>query len=172
MTGSTSPAEPIEPAIRAARVDDVEALVDIYLDSARHHRSIAPERYRVPDRGAARDRLRRVVDGQGDQLAYLVAEADGRVVGSLSVRAVGAPSAGSMVMPRPTAEIGIAVLAAWRGRGIGSALMAAGEAWARDHGFRRVVLDTVAGNAGAIRLYERLGYELAGLFLDKRLERP
>jgi ribosomal protein S18 acetylase RimI-like enzyme len=53
---------------------------------------------------------------------------------------------------------GIAVAQHARGRGIGSQLMAAVEGYARDHGFRAVVLEVVDTNPDAQRLYARLGY--------------
>lgn len=52
-----------------------------------------------------------------------------------------------------------------RGGGIGAALTLAAEAEAARLGRSLVVLDTVAGNP-AQRLYERLGYEAAGVIPD------
>ncbi|MDO9335484.1 MAG: GNAT family N-acetyltransferase [Caulobacter sp.] len=52
-----------------------------------------------------------------------------------------------------------------RGGGIGAALTLAAEAEAARRGKTLVVLDTVAGNP-AQRLYERLGYEAAGVIPD------
>lgn len=49
-----------------------------------------------------------------------------------------------------------------RGQGIGSKLFEASEKFARDRGARRVELEVFATNTGAIRLYERLGYEVEG----------
>lgn len=53
---------------------------------------------------------------------------------------------------------GIAVAADARGRGIGTQLMAAVVGYARDHGFRAIVLEVVDTNPDAQRLYERLGF--------------
>lgn len=44
------------------------------------------------------------------------------------------------------------------GRGVGRALMSAGEGWARGRGYRLLTLGVFAGNARARRLYERLGF--------------
>ena len=46
------------------------------------------------------------------------------------------------------------------GRGVGAALMAAAEDWARGRGFRLLSLHVFADNARARTLYERLGYRL------------
>ena len=49
-----------------------------------------------------------------------------------------------------------------RGRGVGAGLVGEVAAWARGHGFRRLVLDVAEGNAGARRLYERCGFVSTG----------
>ena len=74
-----------------------------------------------------------------------------------------------MMAPIPTAEIGIAVLADARDVGVGTALMAAAEAWAAKRGVRAILLDMSARNASAQRFYERLGYEISGLYLRKAI---
>ena len=50
-----------------------------------------------------------------------------------------------------------------RGRGLAEALVAALEADAAAEGVRRMELAVTVENAGALRLYERLGYERAGV---------
>lgn len=47
------------------------------------------------------------------------------------------------------------------GEGVGTALMAAVESWARERGCRRVTLNVVDENRAGQRLYERLGFGLA-----------
>lgn len=54
----------------------------------------------------------------------------------------------------------IVVAPSAEGRGVGAALMAAAEDWARSHGFRLLSLHVFDGNARARALYERLGYRL------------
>jgi GNAT superfamily N-acetyltransferase len=58
----------------------------------------------------------------------------------------------------PTAEFGVSVVAAYRGRGIGRALIGHLEAWAAKHRVERMILNVSAANQGAIRLYHELGY--------------
>lgn len=60
-------------------------------------------------------------------------------------------------------------LPAWRGRGVASALMREAEALAASHGRTLLVLDT-ASDGGAARLYERLGFTLAGEIPDYALK--
>ncbi len=63
-----------------------------------------------------------------------------------------APATGELVMD------GIAVDAAYRGRGIGGLLLAETAALAADHGCRRVRLDVIDTNPRARALYERHGF--------------
>lgn len=44
-----------------------------------------------------------------------------------------------------------------RGRGVGTALFAAAESWARQHGCRRLLVETQETNAGACRFYAARG---------------
>jgi ribosomal protein S18 acetylase RimI-like enzyme len=52
----------------------------------------------------------------------------------------------------------IVVAPAGEGRGVGRALIEAGEAWSRAQGFRLLTLNVFANNQRALKLYERLGY--------------
>jgi len=53
----------------------------------------------------------------------------------------------------------IVVAPAAQGRGVGQALMAAAEAWARGRGYRLLSLHVFDGNARARAFYARLGYQ-------------
>jgi ribosomal protein S18 acetylase RimI-like enzyme len=55
------------------------------------------------------------------------------------------------------------VAATARRRGIGWALLAEAEAWARDVGVRKLELHVFPHNMPAIRLYERFGFVREGL---------
>jgi hypothetical protein len=55
------------------------------------------------------------------------------------------------------------VLPEWRNRGVGTALLEAAESAAAARGDRGVSLAVSTGNAGARRLYARLGYVDAGV---------
>ena len=57
------------------------------------------------------------------------------------------------------------------GRGAGTRLMEAAEAWARERGFRFVTLNVVEENRAAQRFYDRHGYAPGHRHLVKRLTR-
>jgi mycothiol synthase len=90
-----------------------------------------------------------------------------RIVGrefepGLSVMAERQGEAVGVLLGRPMDGLGwvdmLAVLPAWRGRGIGGALLQASFVRFRDHGLPRAMLNVDSENeAGAVRLYERVG---------------
>ena len=150
--------EPPEVKIRAVTLDDLQPLIDLYLDTARHHEAIDPEGYRVPERADVAERLRRRVEAQDDESAYVAALVGGRMVGSATMYVHALPPPGSMEIPLRVGEFGVSVAEGWRGRGIGTALIRHLEAWAAAHGAERIILNVSEANTDAIRLYHTLGY--------------
>jgi RimJ/RimL family protein N-acetyltransferase len=64
---------------------------------------------------------------------------------------------------RHTGHLAVSVLAPWRRRGVGRALMTALLEWAKGvEGLRRLSLEVFATNAPALRLYESLGFAVDG----------
>ena len=146
------------PHVRRATIHDIDAIVAIYLANSRHHATLEPSRYRVPDEASVRARFTRMLEDPDDEDAHFVAEVDDRVVGALDAfrRPDGSP--GSMRIPGRTAEFGVGVLEAWRGHGVGTALLAAVESWALGEGLEALVLEVAEENTAAARLYARAGY--------------
>jgi ribosomal protein S18 acetylase RimI-like enzyme len=85
--------------------------------------------------------------------ASLVADAAGQIVGHIHVDA-GRFGAG---------EIGMLVDPAWRGRGVGSALLQGAIEWARAHDLHKLGLDVFPSNTAAIALYRKHGFVEEGL---------
>jgi RimJ/RimL family protein N-acetyltransferase len=77
-----------------------------------------------------------------------VAEADGELIGHLFVLRSG----------HGFGEIGMHVARDWRGRGVGTALMEAAIAWAREQGLHKLSLSVFVHNEAAIALYRKLGF--------------
>lgn len=165
MAEARSPDVTIRPVTSA----DLDALVDIYLASARRHAELDPDAYRVPDRGDCAVRLRRRIEKVGDTSAYVAAVVDGQLAGSATVDVADPPHPGAMARPVLTAELGIAVLEEWRGQGLGRRLIGHLEAWAVERGVTRMILEVTAANDGAIRLYHELGYTDSGYQMRKEL---
>jgi GNAT superfamily N-acetyltransferase len=166
-TRSEPEAETLE--IRPVTVDDLDVLIEIYLDTARHHAAIDPEVFHIPDREAIERRLRRRIDARGSTGEYVAALIGDEMVGSASVDVEGPPSPGNMARALPTAEFGVSVLEAWRGRGIGRVLIEHCERWAADRGIQRMILTVSTENEGAIRLYHSMGYRDFDLVMLKDL---
>ena len=82
----------------------------------------------------------------------LVAVVDTEIVGSLQVRA----------NRFGFGELAMAVAREWRGRGVGSALMAVGIEWSRERDLHKLVLDVFPHNVAAIALYRKFGFVQEG----------
>jgi RimJ/RimL family protein N-acetyltransferase len=78
----------------------------------------------------------------------LLAVAGGEIVGSLHIDA----------SRHGFGELGMTVARGWRGRGVGSALLAAGIDWARERGLHKLSLSVFPHNAAAIALYRKFGF--------------
>jgi RimJ/RimL family protein N-acetyltransferase len=141
--------------VRAAEPSDAGALVALasavgaepegWLLSDRRWRSVADERRYVRA-------LRRHPDA-----ALLVAEDAGGIVGRLSITRDPHPASSHV------ADVGLMVAASHRRQGVGTALMQAAESWARHAAVSKLELHVFPYNAGAIALYEKLGYGREGL---------
>ena len=55
-------------------------------------------------------------------------------------------------------ELGMTVAREWRGRGVGSALLAAAIEWARGRGLHKLSLGVFPHNTAAIELYRKFGF--------------
>jgi RimJ/RimL family protein N-acetyltransferase len=125
--------------IRPAREEDRMPLALIFATVAEERDGIASEPPIDVEARAASWRLE----------GTLVAVAgDGRLVGSIHLD----PSRHGF------ADIGMAVARDWRGRGVGSALLAAAVDWARERGLHKLSLSVFPHNDAAIALYRKFGF--------------
>jgi acetyltransferase len=137
---------------------DEQALMDLLKDSVDSGASIG---FLAPlTAGEGREFWRAVRGELADGRILLGAYVDGKLVGSVQLAPVAKANA------RHRAEVQkLIVLQAYRGRGIAKALMAAIERKASELGRWLLVLDTVPQQP-AEKLYERLGYQRAGVVPD------
>lgn len=98
-----------------------------------------------------------------------VAESDGGVVGFVCVWGRVPPQEVDDEPADAAYVSDLVVLPPWRGRGIGNALLARAEAYAREQGVASLGVGVMDANRDARRLYERLGYAAVHVELAKRL---
>jgi putative acetyltransferase len=84
--------------------------------------------------------------------AEIVAISDDRVIGSLSIAREAGP------ITRHVSSLGMSVDREWRGRGIGSALLAEAFRWVRWAGVEKVSLTVYPDNEPARGLYRKFGF--------------
>lgn len=128
----------MEFAIRAMREDDRRPAALLYAAVAEERTGIGAEPPVDIERRAARF----------DPGSCILAEANGEVVGLLHLDATGFGYG----------EIGMFVAGDWRGRGVGSALVEAAIALARELGLHKLSLSVFTHNETAIALYRKFGF--------------
>ena len=141
--------------VRAAVPRDAPALVELAQAIAAE-----PEGWLITDgewRSAAEERRYLRTVRHHPHAAVFVAELPEGIVGRLSVARDPHPAS------EHVADLGLMVAKDHRREGIGRALMAAAEDWAREIGVRKLELHVFPYNEAAIALYETLGYEREGL---------
>ena len=143
----SSPADP-EITIREATLADVDRVLALLVAVAGEGRWIGTE---APV-DLERRRQRMVEDIEGSHAIVLVAEADGELVGELGLH----------LARYGVADLGMLVAAGWRGRGVGTALLAEAIDRARKAGAHKIALQVWPHNAAGIALYERFGFEREG----------
>jgi RimJ/RimL family protein N-acetyltransferase len=132
--------------VRPAATEDIDGLLNLYEGVAAEGRYIAAE---LPmDREALRPQWAESI-GDPDG-ALFVAETHGEIVGSASVQG------------RALAHLGMQVADGHRGRGVGSSLLEACLAWAKQAGAHKITLEVWPHNEAAIALYEKFGFEQEG----------
>jgi GNAT superfamily N-acetyltransferase len=149
--------------IVAVPAERLEELQPIWRSLYEHHLALTPymrERAREPHEAWE---MRRQVEREWleaePQSFVLAARRNGDYVGYAFVRVrPGAQFATSWRASDPLAELSIlAVAPTARGAGVGTVLLDAVEERLAELGVADMTIDVVAGNAGALRLYERRG---------------
>lgn len=142
--GSRSTESPV--IVRRATQDDLEAAVDMFIEVAAEGRWIGTE---LPvDREARLHRWRESMDDPRN--AFFVAVEGDRVIGNAVLKWVGA------------SDLGMAIAADHRGRGVGTALLEACIEWAERKDIHKMELKVWPHNEPAIALYEKFGFEREG----------
>jgi ribosomal protein S18 acetylase RimI-like enzyme len=140
--------------IREARLEDAEAILSVVKEVA------AEENLILLDKGEydLRSEIRHILTAKSTgKTLILVAEVDGKVVG------VGEVKVGVFKKNSHTAELGLAVTKAFRGLGVGKALMDEMLSRAEKSGVEKVWLSVFSTNDAAIALYRKFGFIIEGI---------
>ena len=138
--------------IRAARHEDAAAILEIHNAAVRHSTAIFTD---TLDTLAGREAY--LADHAAAGHAVLVAETDAGIVGYASFGTWRKKSG-----YRLTVDDSVYVRDGHQGAGIGLALLTELVRLARAGGFHVMIADIEAGNAGSVRLHERLGFQKCG----------
>ena len=135
--------------VRAATRRDARAVLA-------HIAEVAAEGRYIRSEDVTRERARRITKSLRSSWTEtgvnLVAFAEGRLIGTLSA------ARESSRQTRHVASLGMSVDKEWRGRGVGSALMAELFRWATWAGVEKLALTVYPHNQRAANLYKKFGF--------------
>ncbi|MDQ5807533.1 MAG: GNAT family N-acetyltransferase [Actinomycetota bacterium] len=163
--------------VRDARLEDAPAMARAWCDAGRFYVEVSEQDFQVPDEDGLVDWLECGVEAMESDpdLALLVAEVDGEVVGWVGARLVTPVSDARWQLQRELATTrliidAVAVAAEHRGAGTGVDLVQAAERWGRERGASIAVADGNWASGVVPRFYEaRLGYRRRSVSLRKPL---
>jgi RimJ/RimL family protein N-acetyltransferase len=126
--------------VRPAETGDARAMAELFAAVAQERTGIAAE--------PPVDISQRAAQFASSASGSLVAVADSQLIGMLHVE----------ISRHGFGELGMLVDHGWRGRGVGSALVAAAIIWAHEHGLHKLCLEVFAHNEAAVALYRKCGF--------------
>jgi phosphinothricin acetyltransferase len=142
---------------RLATPDDAEAICRIYNQGIEDRVATLETEMRTPEERrewlAARDPRHPVIVAEN---------AVGEVVGWGSLNVFNPRAAYRFV-----ADFSVYVERAYRGKGVGSALLARLIELAREHGYHKLVLSAFPSNAGGMALYAKYGFRTVGVYKEQ-----
>lgn len=153
----------MHPRIEPADMDDLDTLVDLWVDLVAGQREHGTHLLPEPNRETARDVLSQYV--ATDKL--LVARAGGRVVGFVMLHVESGLY--EQDVTRGVVD-NVYVREGYRDAGVGSTLLDVAEAELEDRGADVVSLSVMASNERARELYESRGYEPQRVVLERGLD--
>lgn len=147
-----------ELTVRDARADDAAAIATIYNQGIADRIATLETEERTPDERVA------WLAARGPRHPVLVAERDRVVVGWGSLNPFNPRKAYEYV-----ADFSVYVERAWRGKGVGSALLRALIARAEQLGYHKMVLSAFPWNALGMALYQKYGFRTVGIYKEQGL---
>ena len=143
-------------AVRPATLGDAAAICAIYNQGIEDRVATLETDLRTPDE------RRQWLASRGPRHPVIVAEAGGEVVGWGSLNAFNPRKAYDYV-----ADFSIYVERKWRGKGVGSRILARLIELARDLGYHKLVLSAFPTNPGGMALYEKFGFRTVGIYKEQ-----
>lgn len=161
--------------VRAARAGDGPGIAACWEDAGRHYIAVDPSRYQVPEPAGLAGWFEASLARTDPDRTVLVAEVGDGIAGFCAAHI-------ERPVPEPWRQLqrdfgrarilidAIAVATSRRRDGVGSALMAAAEAWARDRGAQVAFVDSFVAGPTAVPFYEKkMGYGRRSIRFEKRL---
>ena len=143
-------------SIRPATPDDAAAICAIYNQGIEDRIATLETELRTPEE------RRQWMAARGPRHPVVVAITDGQVVGWGSLNPFN---------PRPAydnvVDLSVYVERAWRGRGVGKALLQHVLGLARQIGYHKMVLATFPYNDAGLALYRRMGFTPVGVYHEQ-----
>jgi ribosomal protein S18 acetylase RimI-like enzyme len=154
--------------IREATAQDCDNLCELIGEVDALHRENLPHMFKRPA-GPARDRDLLLGLIENRSVGLFIAEVKGEVAGFVNVVLRDAAPLPIFVPRRFAVVDNLAVKKKFQRSGVGQALMAEAERWAKYNGAIEIELNVYEFNEEAIAFYERLGYETFSRRMSKVL---
>lgn len=142
--------------IRPATEEDAGAICTIYNQGIEDRVATLETDLRTPDE------RRQWLAARGPRHPVIVAEAGGEIVGWGSLNAFNPRKAYDYV-----ADLSVYIERGWRGKGVGSRLLARLIELARELGYHKLVLSAFPWNRGGMALYQKLGFRTVGTYKEQ-----
>lgn len=160
---------------RPARAGDGAGIARCWTDAGRHYIEVDPSRYQVPETAGLAEWFEASLARPDGDRTVLVVDREGAVAGFCAAHV-------ERPVPEPWRQLqrdfgrvrvvidAIAVAEDQRRGGVGTALMAAAEAWGRSLGAQAAFVDGFVAGPTAVPFYERrMGYGRRSVRFEKRL---
>jgi GNAT superfamily N-acetyltransferase len=162
--------------VRAATAEDAGGIAALSRQNAAYYATIAPERFKVPDRDGFVEFIRDDAEWRerSDTIA-LVAEADGEVAGYLEASLQPPLESARWQSQRDLAQTRLFInfvgtADAHKRQGVATRLVEAAEEWGRSQGASVVICDTFIASPLSMPFWEqRMGYERQSVIFRKPL---
>jgi ribosomal protein S18 acetylase RimI-like enzyme len=149
--------------IRSAKLEDAKSLSEVRLKVDGETENLDREKGEAYIDGTGFEKIIQA-DTDSTTNLFLVAEADGKVIGFSRCEG------NSLKRMSHRVEFGVGVLKDYWGYGIGKNLLREAINWADLNHIRKMTLNVLETNEQAIKLYKELGFEVEGILKeDKRL---